>query len=152
MSHLVWGALAALTAALACANPTPPEPSAPEPGAPSSEPSRSPAVEPPAAVSGPEGAPGAAAPAAVTLFVREQRVDCQGEGPRRCLQVRESESEPWRNLYAAIAGFEYEESNAYELRVEVVPVPHPPADAASLRYRLLEVVSKRKVPPTAASK
>ncbi|MEO8184790.1 MAG: DUF4377 domain-containing protein [Deltaproteobacteria bacterium] len=148
MSHLVWGALAALTAALACASPTPPEPSAPEPGAPSTEPSASPAVEPPA----PEGAPGAAAPVAATLFVREQRVDCQGEEPRRCLQVRESESEPWRNLYAAIAGFDYEESNAYELRVEVVPVPHPPADAASVRYRLLEVVSKRKVPPSAASK
>ena len=151
MSHLALAALAALTAALACASPTPPEPSTPASGAPepaaSTEPSTTPAHDPPSAAATPDGVPVEA-----TLFVREQRVECQGEGARRCLQVRESESDPWRNLYATIEGFDYEESNAYQLRVEVTQASRPPADAASLRYRLLEVVNKRKVAPPAASK
>jgi uncharacterized protein DUF4377 len=80
-----------------------------------------------------------------TLFVSEALVDCQGESAQKCLQVRGSESEEWRNFYAPIAGFEHEASHAYELRVEVTKVANAPADAPSLRYRLLEVVSKRKV-------
>ena len=88
---------------------------------------------------------GAAAPVVQTLFVRERRSDCEGEGTRKCLQVREAESAEWRNLYASIEGFAYEEAHAYELRVEVTQIPHPQADGTSLRYRLLEVVSKRKV-------
>lgn len=80
-----------------------------------------------------------------TLFVREGLVDCQGEAAQKCLQVRGSESEEWRNFYTSIEGFEHDPSHAYELRVEVTKVPNAPADAPSLRYRLLEVVSKRKV-------
>jgi hypothetical protein len=149
MSHLAL-ALAALTAALACASPAPPESSSPEPAVPASTEPADPAPVATPAPAASEAAPQATAPQQVTLFVREQRVDCQAEGPRRCLQVRETESDPWRNLYAAIEGFDYEESNAYELRVEVIPAAHPAADAASLRYRLVEVVSKRKLtPPTA---
>jgi hypothetical protein len=83
--------------------------------------------------------------------VRERRADCQGEGERKCLQVREVESGEWRNFYANIEGFDYEEGNAYEVRVEVTEVPRPPADASSLRYRLLEVISKRKVTPPKAA-
>ena len=64
----------------------------------------------------------------------------------KCLQVRDSENGEWRNFYGSIAGFEHEGTYAYELRVEVTSVPSPAADAPSLRYRLLEVVSRRKVP------
>jgi hypothetical protein len=80
-----------------------------------------------------------------TLFVRETRADCEGEGPMKCLQARESESEPWTLLYSRIEGFEYEESYAYELRVEVVPNPRAPTDGSSRRYRLVEIISKKKV-------
>jgi hypothetical protein len=80
-----------------------------------------------------------------TLFVREMRADCEGEGPMKCLQVRESESDPWTLFYSRIDGFDYEEGYAYELRVEVLPDPRPPADGSSRRYRLVEVVSKHKV-------
>jgi hypothetical protein len=96
-------------------------------------------------------APGQPAPSASdasvveTLFVSDALVDCQGESAQKCLQVRSSESEDWRNFYAPIEGFEHEASHVYELRVEVTTVPNAPADAPSLRYRLLEVVSKQKV-------
>jgi hypothetical protein len=77
--------------------------------------------------------------------VHEKRNDCQGEAAMKCLQVRESRDAPWRNFFGRIEGFEYEEGNAYELRVEVTPVPSPPADAPNQRYRLVEIVSKSKV-------
>src|SRR6187401_1001734 len=85
-----------------------------------------------------------ATPALETLFVRDVQADCQGEVARKCLMVRGAQSEPWRNLYAAIEGFEYEPSFEYELRVEVSQIAGAPADAPSLRYRLVEIVSKRK--------
>lgn len=76
-----------------------------------------------------------------TLFVSEQVVDCEGEGPRTCLQVRDSESKPWELFYDDIEGFTHEAGNAYELRVEVK------RDGPRLRYELVEVVKKRPVAP-----
>lgn len=80
-----------------------------------------------------------------TLFVHEERVDCEGEGPRKCLQVRESENDEWTYFYSNIEGFDYEEGTRYELRVRVEEVPDPPADGSSLRYVLVEIVSQEKV-------
>lgn len=79
-----------------------------------------------------------------TLFVKEALVDCEGEGPMQCMQVREGGSDEWVLFYDRIEGFTYEEGYAYELRVAVEPRAKPPADASSLRYRLLEVVTKEK--------
>lgn len=83
--------------------------------------------------------------AVVTLFVHEQRVDCHGEAPRKCLQVRRDPADEWTYFYDTIEGFEYEESYRYELRVEVSTDKNPPADKSSFSYRLIEVVSKEKV-------
>jgi hypothetical protein len=154
MSHLHRVALSALLAAAACSAPKPPEtPASSEAAAtaggaastsdPSGAQDPSTALAPSAASSAAPANP-AEAPARETLFVRDQLADCQSEGARRCLQVRETESEPWRNLYAPIDGFDYEPSYAYELRVEVSPVANAPADASALRYRLLEIVAKHK--------
>lgn len=82
---------------------------------------------------------------AKTLFVHEERVDCEGVAPRRCLQVRESESEEWTYFYSTIEGFDYEEGTRYELLVSIEEVPNPPADASSLRYTLVEIVSAERV-------
>ena len=87
------------------------------------------------------------APAAETLFVRGPLADCQGEGPRKCLVVRGSESEPWRNLFAPIEGFAHDPAFDYELRVEVTRIENAPADAPSLRYRLVQLVSKTPAAP-----
>lgn len=156
MSHLVL--TLALSAALACGSSKPAEPPAEVPD------------ESPPAVEGVEsagtagaggepahGGPPSASPAPAsaqgvtqTLFVASEVVSCEGEAPQKCLLVRSSEAEPFRRLYSGIAGFEHEPSYEYELKVEATPVPDAPADASSVRYRLLEVVAKRKVP--AASK
>lgn len=85
----------------------------------------------------------------ITLFVHERRVDCHGEMPKKCLQVRRDGEDDWTYFYDTIAGFDYEESHRYELRVEVTKDTNPPADKSSLSYRLLDVVSKEKVEPQA---
>jgi len=109
--------------------------------APSSEPSARSAPQLPP--------PSASAPAApketITLFVHEHRVDCQGALPRKCLQVRNSPNDEWTYFYDSIAGFQYEESYRYELRVAVDTVDNPPADKSSRSYRLIEVISKARV-------
>lgn len=159
MSHLSRGAIAgfgalALIAAAACGSPKPPHSTTPEVS--STSPAEAvdasvPPAPPPPAVVTPleEEGKGGAAPVVQTLFVREQLADCQGEAPMKCLQVREAETEEWRNLYAPIEGFEHEPGHAYELRVEVTEVAKPPADGSSLRFRLLEVISKQKKPTAA---
>lgn len=83
-----------------------------------------------------------------TLYVHEQLADCEGEGPRKCLQVRESENDEWTLFYSNIQGFDYEEGTRYQLRVRVREVSEPPADGSSLRYELVEIVSQEKVNPS----
>jgi hypothetical protein len=150
MSHLSYlcGALSTLIALSACASPEPPPAQLPEGSARLPEELESTGAASPAAAPGNaplgEPDPGQGKPGIETLLVRDQLVDCVGEGERKCLQVRASEDEAWRNFYAEIEGFDYEPSFAYELRVEVTPDPQPPADGSSLRYRLLEVVSKTR--------
>ena len=100
--------------------------------APTPEPSQAPTTQLPAATK--------------TLFVHAQRVDCQGEGPMRCMQVRDSDKGEWTYFYDAIGGFDYQEGFFYELRVEVTHVANPPADGSSLEHTLVEVVSKKKAP------
>ncbi len=82
-----------------------------------------------------------------TLFVHEKLVDCEGEGPMQCMQVRKTEAEDWTFFYQSIEGFTHEPSHRYELKVEVSKVGDPPADGSSLHFKLVEVVSKKKVPP-----
>ena len=77
-----------------------------------------------------------------TLFIADHLVDCTGVAPQKCMLVKEREEDSWRNFYYRIEGFSYEEGFAYELRVRVLPVENPPADASSLRYVLEEVVTK----------
>jgi hypothetical protein len=147
MSHLAEVAVLSLSFALACSGAKSSASKAPENAL--SEAEAAPLTESPTdpvtADADPIADDATASPRVETLYVSEHRATCQGEAPRPCLQVRATPSEPWRNLYANIEGFEYEESFAYELRVEVTPRSQPPADAPSLRYRLLEVVSKQKV-------
>ncbi|HEX8227851.1 MAG TPA: DUF4377 domain-containing protein [Chloroflexia bacterium] len=77
-----------------------------------------------------------------TVYVGPQRVDCEGMGPQKCYQVKERLEDPWQFFYDEIEGFAYEEGYTYELRVEETQVADPPADAASFKWRLLEVVKK----------
>ena len=79
------------------------------------------------------------------MFIEHYKSSCQGVAYQTCLLTRESELSPWDYFYDGIEGFEYEWGYRYELRVLVVEVPDPPADASSLAYSLLEVLRKERV-------
>jgi hypothetical protein len=131
----VFGALFALFAlfawdAVGCAE-TSPNVTAP-PG-----PSASSTAEPRPA-SSPSSTSSASAPSGEPkkIYVRDTRADCEGEGPMKCLMVREAEGQEWTLFYGRIEGFKYEEGNSYVLSVT----------PEGKGYRLVSVVSKHKGP------
>lgn len=155
MSHssgaLVFAVTLAAVTAVACSKPRGPESPAPE-GAVAADAGAGLAAPGAVAVgdvTAGDGAAGDGAPSAVieTLFVRGALAECEAEGRRQCLAVRSAESEPWRNLYAPIEGFSHDPAFDQELRVAVTPLAGAPADAPSVRYRLVEVVSRRPAAP-----
>jgi hypothetical protein len=77
-----------------------------------------------------------------TLFVGSTLAECVGVGPQTCMLVRNSPDQEWTYFYDGIKGFEYETGFEYELRVKVTPIANPDADASSLEYELIEIVSK----------
>jgi len=76
------------------------------------------------------------------LYVGPELVDCVGVGPMKCMQVKEDPNGDYLLFYSPIEGFEFEPGHEYELRVRVETVANPPADGSSLRYILVEEMSK----------
>ena len=70
---------------------------------------------------------------------------CQGLIEMQCLLIQKGDqigTENWDYFYDYIEGFEYDEGFKYDLDVKIITVRNPPADAFSLRYRLIKVVRK----------
>ncbi|MCA9623797.1 MAG: DUF4377 domain-containing protein, partial [Myxococcales bacterium] len=78
------------------------------------------------------------------MWVKEDLVDCEGESPQKCMQVKLPGEDDWSWLYDGIEGFDFEEGYRYQLEVRVEEVEDPPADASSRRYHLVKVVEKKK--------
>jgi hypothetical protein len=133
--------LAALLGACSRSEPAVPpvDPAEPEPKATAT-------TKSPAKPAKPKADADAAAPThtELRLHVHEARVECQGEAPMLCLQVRRSPDDDWELFYDPIEEFEHEGGYRYELDVEVSTVQRPPADAPSLKYRLVRIVAKQK--------
>lgn len=83
------------------------------------------------------------------MFVKENKVPCQGVAPMECLQIRYNNKSDWQFFYDHIEGFNFEKGNRYELlvirtkRQGVVP-----ADASSYEYKLKSIISKTPVTKT----
>ncbi len=82
-----------------------------------------------------------------TLYIAAQQADCVGVGPQKCLQIRSSTADQWEYLYQSIRGFDYQEGYEYKVQVRVTERDNPPADASSLLYTLVKVLSKEKANP-----
>jgi heat shock protein HslJ len=78
-----------------------------------------------------------------TLYVGPVLVDCVGVGPMKCMLVTENPDADYTYFYDQIEGFDYEEGYEYELLVKTEPVENPPADASSIKWTLIQEVSKR---------
>ena len=85
---------------------------------------------------------GTTAPQGETLYINSQLVDCVGVGPMQCMLVRSDEQQPWTLFYQQIEGFQFEPGYRYQLTVSKEQLTNVPADASSLRYQLIKVVSK----------
>jgi heat shock protein HslJ len=79
-----------------------------------------------------------------TIYVGPYLVDCTGVAPQKCMLVREDPKDDWTYFYDQIQGFDYEPGHVYELVVQEEEIENPPADASSLQWTLVEVVSKER--------
>ena len=82
-----------------------------------------------------------------TVFIGPELVDCVGEAPQKCMQIKENPEDDYQYFYDQIEGFDYEEGYEYELLVKEENVENPPADASSLKWTLVEVVNETAVDP-----
>lgn len=85
-----------------------------------------------------------------TIYVGPQLVDCEGVAPQQCLLIKEEPQAEYTLFYDPIAGFNYEEGYEYELRIKEETVENPPADSSSIKWTLVEEVSKIPAQPTEA--
>lgn len=80
-------------------------------------------------------------PVEMILEVAPERVDCVGVAPQKCLKIREEGKTDWELLYNGIEGFNFTQGIAYKLKVKKTTIKNPPADGASVKYSLIDVIS-----------
>lgn len=79
------------------------------------------------------------------IHVGPTLVDCVGEGPQKCMLIKEKSEDEYSLFYDQIVGFDFEEGYEYRLVVKEEQVENPPAGASSLKWRLVRVDSKEPV-------
>lgn len=84
-------------------------------------------------------------PTTETLYIQDKLADCVGVAPMKCMQVRSQPGENWTLFYQQIEGFTFEPGFRYHLEVRTEQLTDVPADASSVRYQLIKVVSKQAV-------
>lgn len=78
-----------------------------------------------------------------SLFVAPESEACDGVGKMECLKIKwDKDAKDWHLFHQNIEGFAYEPGFDYELLVREEKVDSPPADASSVKYILVKVVSK----------
>ncbi len=97
---------------------------------------------------GDESQPEPARSAEKTIYVGPELVDCVGVAPQQCMQVKGSPEAEYTLFYGNIEGFTFEPGYEYELIVTETQIENPPADASSIKWSLVEVVSQTPVEPT----
>lgn len=80
-----------------------------------------------------------------TIYVGPMLVDCEGEGPQKCMLVKENPADDYTLFYDQIEGFVYEEGFEYQLLVKTEQVENPPAGGSSIKWTLVEEVDKQPV-------
>jgi hypothetical protein len=77
------------------------------------------------------------------LYVGPDRIDCVGVGPQLCYQINDVPEAPYTHYYDEIEGFDHRKGFEYVLQIEVLTVENPAADASSIRYRLVQELSRK---------
>ncbi len=80
-----------------------------------------------------------------TVYVGPELVECVGVAPQTCLQVKEDPQAEYTLRYDPIEGFNFEPGFEYQLVVREETIANPPADGSSIKWTLVEEVSKTPV-------
>ncbi len=80
-----------------------------------------------------------------TLWIAPTTQKCVGEIEKQCMQVKRSKNQTnWELFYDNIEGFNYKKGYEYLVVVLETKVNNPPADASSIKYKLIKIISKKK--------
>ena len=99
-----------------------------------------------AADSGPADQEPQVSPTEKAIYVAPILLDCQGEGPQKCMLVKENPEDDFTLFYDQIEGFDYEEGYEYKIVVMEEQVENPPAGGSSLKWTLVRIERKEPVP------
>ncbi|WP_334124987.1 DUF4377 domain-containing protein [Empedobacter brevis] len=78
------------------------------------------------------------------LTIAPETRECSaGAGKMQCMMVKEGDAAEWQYFYNYIDGFTHEPGYEYKVVVKKSKVENPPADASSVKYELVKVVSKK---------
>ena len=75
--------------------------------------------------------------------ISDTKVPCEGVSPQECLQIRPQGTSDWTLFYDTIEGFQYLEGYTYTIKVQAKSIVNPPADASSIAYKLITIISQR---------
>jgi len=81
-----------------------------------------------------------------TIYISGKLVDCTGVAPQKCLQIKFNADDNWTNFYNNIDGFTHKEGTDFTLKVKREDIKNPPADAASFKYILVEILDEQPTP------
>lgn len=79
-----------------------------------------------------------------TLSIDSNRFPCVSIFQHLCLLVEENASGDSNLFYNTINGFQFTWGHRYELSVQVSELENPPADASSLVYELIDILSDKE--------
>jgi uncharacterized lipoprotein NlpE involved in copper resistance len=82
-----------------------------------------------------------------TVYIGAETTSCTSdEMQKECLQIKwRKDQKEWEVFYDEIKGFTYEKGNEYELIISEEKLDNAPADASSIKYKLVKEISKKKV-------
>ena len=78
------------------------------------------------------------------IYVADTLADCEGVTSQKCFQIKEAMEEDWTLFYDDIEGFNYEVGFAYKIEVKITQIKNPPADGASIKYKLVNIIYQEK--------
>jgi hypothetical protein len=81
-----------------------------------------------------------------TIQVAPALVPCAVGSAANCLEIRESDTDPWEILLDPIEGFAYEPGFLWVIRVNVFRIENPPMGGSDELYRFKDLVSKTPAP------
>ena len=88
-------------------------------------------------------------PEITEVRINHFRQTAMGEGPYLVYLMQEDGNiggDQWNYLYDGIEGFDFLPGYIYDLRVKKITIENPSADGSSIKYILVNVRNKQKVP------